>query len=504
MMNIFKRIFSNNQEAPKKKKKYRRNFIGAANSLNNRFNTTYNKINAELRQDYIALTLRARSLVKNNETVQSYVNLMIRSVLGYQGITLNCTSYNQDGTSDFIANQQIEDLWYQYTHSYKNYVSADEQSNGLDFDRQVLFNYLVDGQVFIRKVKDSKSKFGIRFEIIDSLDVDTLYSFEGDAGANTRICMGVRVDAHGKPVSYFIRKNKSLDYYLCGEREEVKADEIIHIYQQLFPGQVRGYTPLSAVLLNLNSIQEYKRAQVSSSILNSCFMGVWESQNGGADAYDEYDEQQVDENGDVAVELESNVFRYAPKNYKLNQIASNHPNPNVGSFLKSILKGVAGALGMSYNKISSDYESTSYSSLRQSNMQDEVTVKALQQFLIDHWKEHQFAIWLKYVLLSDLTNLPYSKIDKFMSHDFRGRNFQYLDPQKEMQSIQMRLSLGLSSPIEQIHNLGKDPVDVLNSWVKWNQMLKSRGLKVSSTMQMIQGEADVDNDDNDEDKIIQE
>ena len=93
-MNILKRIFSNNQEAPKKKKKYRRNFIGAANSLNNRFNTTYNKINAELRQDYIALTLRARSLVKNNETVQSYVNLMIRSVLGYQGITLNCTSYN--------------------------------------------------------------------------------------------------------------------------------------------------------------------------------------------------------------------------------------------------------------------------------------------------------------------------------------------------------------------------------------------------------------------------
>jgi capsid protein len=35
-----------------------------------------------------------------------------------------------------------------------------------------------------------------------------------------------------------------------------------------------------------------------------------------------------------------------------------------------MLKGVAGALGMSYNKISSDYESTSYSSLRQSNMED--------------------------------------------------------------------------------------------------------------------------------------
>jgi hypothetical protein len=36
--------------------------------------------------------------------------------------------------------------------------------------------------------------------------------------------MGVKVDQHGKPLSYFIRKNRSLDYYLQGEREEIKAD----------------------------------------------------------------------------------------------------------------------------------------------------------------------------------------------------------------------------------------------------------------------------------------
>jgi capsid protein len=81
-----------------------------------------------------------------------------------------------------------------------------------------------------------------------------------------------------------------------------------------------------------------------------------------------------------------------------------------------MLKGVAGALGMSYNKVSSDFESTSYSSLRQSNIEDAVTVKEMQQFLIDNWKNVQYAEWLKYLLLSDLTNLPYSKMDKFLSH----------------------------------------------------------------------------------------
>ena len=495
------RIFTKKTTDKPPKKLSKRSFIGARNGLNNNFNVSFNKINGQLKSDYIALTLRARSLAKNNETVNSYINLMLRSILGANGFTLNCTIYNDNDNSDIIANQIIQDHWQEYMKSYKCYVSADEQQNGLDFDRSILFNYLVDGQVFIRKIKDSKSKYGIRFQLIDSLDVDVLYNY--DYADGSRICMGVKVNEHGKPLSYFIRKNKSLDYYLQGDREQIKADQIIHIYKKLYPNQVRGYTPLSAVLLTLNSIEQYKRAQINASILNSCFMGIWQKNSASADAYAQYDQQEVDSNGDIASELESNVFRFAPQGYSLNQIANNHPNSNVGGFFKAMLKGVAGALGMSYNKISSDYESTSYSSLRQSNMEDQITVKELQQFLIDKWKQKQFAEWLKFLLLSDLTNLPYSKIDKFMSHNFRGRNFEYLDPQKEMQSIQLRLSLGLSSPIEQLHNLGKDPYDVLDSWAKWNEMLKSRNLKIATTMQMIEKNIDDDIKDKTE-QIIQE
>lgn len=471
-----------------------RRFIGAKKSMVN-FNTSYQKINGELKSDYIALTLRARDLAKNNQTVNSYINLMIRSVLGNTGFVLNSTCYNEDGTSDNIANATIENQWYQYIHSYKKYVSACHQLNGLDFDRHVLFNFLVDGQVFIKKIKDVKSPYGIRFEVIDSLQIDPLFNATYNNN-NEKIIMGIKVDNHNKPLSYFIRKNTSSDYYVAGEREEVKASEIIHIFKKQYAEQVRGFTPLSAVLLDLNALQVFKNSQINSSLVSSTFMGVWQRQNSTADAYSQFDDDEIDENGDVALELEQNVFRYAPEGYKLTQIANNHPNSNVGSFTKAILKGVAGALGMSYNKISSDYESTSYSSLRQSNIEDAVTVKELQQFLIDNWKNIQFAEWLKYLLLSDLTNLPYSKIDKFLSHEFQARNFEYLDPAKEMQAINMRLSLGLSSPIEEIQNLGKSPQDVLNSWQKWNQMLKQRNLKISSTMQLIDYIHNDNNNDN--------
>jgi len=60
-----------------------------------------------LRQDGIALVLRARELVKNNDVVASFVQALIRSVVG-SGFRLNATSYNDDGTSDRVANSIIE------------------------------------------------------------------------------------------------------------------------------------------------------------------------------------------------------------------------------------------------------------------------------------------------------------------------------------------------------------------------------------------------------------
>lgn len=476
-----------------------RSFIGAKNTGMNRFNSTFARINQELKQDYIALCLRSRELYKNNETVHSYIDLMIRNILGNQGFILNVTAYAEDGTSDIQANQTIEDFWYEYTRSSRKYVSADEQQNGIDFDRQIIFNFLIDGQVFIRKIKDKTSKFGIRYQIIDSLDVDTLFNVSCMQDG-TKITMGIKTDEHNKPLSYFIRKNKSSDYYLQGERVEVPAEQIIHIYKHLFPNQIRGFTPLSAVLLSLNGLDEYKRAEINASLLNASFMGIWEKTSPDANSYDEYAESEVDNQGNVAIELESNVFRYAPDGFKLNQISSNHPNSSVKDFCKVILKGIAGALGISYNKISSDVSETSYSSLRQANIQDAVTVKECQQFIIDNWKDVQYQDFLKFLLISDLTNLPYSRIEKYLSHDFQGRNFEYLDPAKEMQAIQLRLQLGLSNPIMEIHNAGRDPYDILNGWQKWNEMLKTRNLKLSDTINLIDNldENTIKNDENQE------
>lgn len=470
-MNLFKRLFQ--KTSPKKLAQ--RKFIGSKPSPVSSFNTSYCTINNELKADHLALTLRARALYKNNSTVSSYINLMLRNVIGNTGFRLMVQSVNDDGLADYYANSQIENLWFDYATSIKKYVSLDQQMNAIDFDRHILFNLLIDGQVFIRKHRDNNSKYRIRFEVLDSLNIDTLYNIN-TIQDDFFVCMGIKVDRKTfKPISYFVRRNNNPDYYAMGQRQEVPASDIIHIYKKQFSGQIRGFTPLAPVIQSLAGLEQYRINQINASIISSCLMGVWE-QSGGGNSYDDYDDDEIDSNGDVAQVLENQVFKFAPTGYKLNTVQSNHPNSNLGAFAKTCIKSIASALGVSSNKLNSDYQSVNYSSLRQANSQDINAWKQLQQFFISNWKSLQYYEWLKHLLISDLTNLPYSKIDKFLVHQFRARSWEYLDPVKEYSAIKLKLQMKLTDPITEIQKQGYFAEDILDRWKLWDKMLAQRGI----------------------------
>lgn len=472
MFNLFKR----GQEKPTKKKQWFRSFIGARPTAMAKFATTYAKINSELRSDSIALTLRARDLAKNSAEIASYINIMVRNVIGAPGFTLSATTYNDDGTPDRMANKIIENAWWDYGHSYEKFVSADEQMNEREFDEAILRCLLVDGEVFIRKIKDSKSKYGVRWKIIDALDVDTLYNVEYGKGA--RVCMGIKVDENLKPISYFIRKNRNLDYYTSGEREEVPASEIVHIYKRQFAEQIRGYTPLAPVLVKMASLSAYNDAELNAAILESFMMGMYEK-TGNGDAYSQYDDGEIDNDGNIATELETNTFRFCPEGYSFKQIQSNHPHNGFSEFVKATMRSIASAIGISTNRLTSNFESANFSSLKAAFLEDTNTYREMQMFLIEGWKDRQYLEWLKQFLLSDLSNLPFSKFSKFVMHQFRGRSWETLEPIKDVQAIQLRLQLGITDPITEIEALGGDVDDTLDRIVLWREKLKARGLKVN-------------------------
>jgi lambda family phage portal protein len=229
---------------------------------------------------------------------------------------------------------------------------------GRDFDILVLRTLVIDGECFIRKVKDN-SKFGIHYELIDTMDIPHRFnSLNYDASGN-RIIMGIKVDENYKPISYFINKNHGDYYNTSTAKEEVPAEEIIHIFRPYFVNQVRGYTMLSSVILNLNQLDGYTEAEVIGSRLAACNQAFITQTTADGDLLEE-----ANSKGELIQDYAPGTIRYLPQGYDIKAFNSTHPNTNYGSFVKSVLRSISNALGISYNKATSDYESVNYSSLR--------------------------------------------------------------------------------------------------------------------------------------------
>lgn len=96
------------------KQNFHRKFLAAVNNRLSNWIVSFQRINADLKDDSIQMILRSRDLAKNNDFVTGYLNLMMRNIVGADGFRLQVQGLNPDGTNDNIANSMIEKLWLEY------------------------------------------------------------------------------------------------------------------------------------------------------------------------------------------------------------------------------------------------------------------------------------------------------------------------------------------------------------------------------------------------------
>lgn len=445
-----------------------RSFTAAATNRLVDWILSYAKINATLKQDYIQLVLRSRDLAKNNEFIVAYLENLKRNIIGKDGFTLQCKPKTAAGEHDAENAVEIESLWKEYQSAFKKFVTLDETQGGRDFDILILRTLITDGEVFIRRVEDPFSKFGYRYELLDSLTIDPYYNEELDYNG-ARVVMGVELDKRGREVAFYMRDNRNSDQYFCGERVRIPADEVLHVYRKYFSTQTRGYTPLAGIIMNLSQMDAYKEAEIIHARIQACSMAVFEKNgsNGGAL------QRQTDAKGDVPAEFAPGMFVFAPDGYTTKSIQNTSNTSIFGSFWKAVLRSIANALGLSYNKASGDYESVNYSSLREATLEDRASFEELQQFFIDSWKEHQFYYFIEACIQN---RLLFGDIDSLFPHKFFGRRFPWVDPQKEIAALEKEYDLLLTDPITELESRGVDPDEALERWARWKQKVEEKKL----------------------------
>jgi len=456
----------------------RRRYHGAAlDRLVAGFSTSNQTSDAILRTDLAPLRARSRVLVRDNDYAKRYIRLAQKNIIGPQGIRLQARAKQSNGKLDRRANDKIEAAWK--TWSRKDYCSYTGQYSWLDIQKLVVAALKRDGEILVRKIRgvQAGNPFSFSLELIEADHLDEQYV--EDLRNGNRIYMGIETNPQGRVVAYWLlEKHPGADAdNIINTRRRVRypADEIIHVYDPERATQSRGVPGMHTSMRRLNMMGGYEESEIVAARAGASKMAAIISPDG------DFDGDGEDEDGNIIEEFEPGLIMNLPEGTELEMLDPQHPNAGFGSFIKSMLRGVAAGLNISYHGLSQDLESVNYSSLRQGALDERDDWQMDQALLVEHLCAPVADEWLFWALSTpsqhpDALDLPFSRYQKFRAISWQPRGWSWVDPAKEVTAHEKAVQLGVKSRHQIVRETGGDIEQVMDELAIEQAMMEERGL----------------------------
>lgn len=449
-------------------KPQQRDFAAAAfNRLTSGWNSQNTSANVDLYRGLDTLRARSRDLFNNNDYARRFGGMVTANVVGGSGVMLQARIYDQPGKPDSGANDAVEIAFGKW--GARGSCDVTGRLSWRDLQIQVIKAVARDGEALVRRVrgKSAGNAFGYALQVLDIDRLDTKLMRSVENGVN-EIKMGVEVDGFGRAVAYWLRPYHPGELWISqgearSEHQRVPAAEILHIYLADRPEQLRGVPWMHAAMTRLNNLGGYEEAAVIAARVGASKMGFFKTAEGSLDPAAD----GKDSDGVPYTEAEPGAFGTLPDGMDFVPFNPDYPHAMYAEFTKACLRGVASGLGVSYHGLANDLEGVNFSSIRAGTLEERDQWIGIQQWYIDAFLEPVYQDWIKsalafgQVVLANGSPLPIEKADKFASHTWQARRWQWVDPLKDMNASVLAIQNGLKAPQDVAAELGVDYEDVL-------------------------------------------
>lgn len=359
-----------------------------------------------------------------------------------------------------FANDTVKRAWKDYQKP-KNCTVTREMS-GTQLTRLTARVFKRDGMVLFRKHPGFNNPHGFALEAIEIDRLDHNWNKPTEWNGN-RIKFGIERDTFGAPVAYHILTRHPGDVFAYSSspryRERVPASEIIAVWDYERAEQTIGHPDTCAAGTALHHLEEYLLSEVWAA-RQGADMGGFFQKKSAANAEAGYG-GEVDEDGAAIQRNDPGSWTELPMDWEAKQLAPQHPTTAFPSFIKSIIRLVSNALGISYNAAAGDYESINYSSWKAAFNEDKDEYQWLQSLLIDNLMVPWFEEWLFYSILSGKIQLPMTMFESLKAGAiWVPRVWQSVEPLKEMQASELAMRMGVESRLGVIRDDGGDIEDI--------------------------------------------
>lgn len=484
MKNILAKIADKMGYAPKTKRRYSlRGWNAAAQDrLTNDWQTTSLSADGELKGGKLSIIrTRARDLWHNNDYAKRYIDMVSTNVVGPDGIILQSKVVDppknptEEGTLDEWANKVIENAFWLWGEKFCDVTGT---LTWLDLQRLVAETVARDGEIFVRKIKGYDNPFKFSLQVLEADYCPDDLNIAEIKGGN-RIVMGIELNGWNQPAAYYFTAKHPGDnqyQYLYDKYLRIPADEIIHVFNKSRSSQSRGVSWLATAMTRLRMLGAYEEAEVVAARVSACKMGFFESVGTEVGTGSSYKGDAKDSDNVTITEAEPGLLEELPPGLKFQAWDPQHPNSNFGIFMKAVLRGVASGLGVSYNTLANDLESTSYSSARVGVLDERDSWRKLQRWFISAFHQRVFEPWLLMALITGQVPLPTSKYDKFNQATWFPRSFAWIDPSKDSAATIDGINFGLKTRTEVLAEQGKDINEQFQQLAREEALAKKYGL----------------------------
>lgn len=431
------------------------------------WDTQSSSIDYYLRSELTKIRARSRELVRKNSYGKRYIEILKSNIVGPYGVKISAQRQTARGKLDKQANDAVEKAfndWAMYHCDFHGKASF------VDMQNMAIACAGQDGE-FIYEIK-STGKYGIQLKAIDAelLDIQ-----KNELTAQGEIRLGIEYDREGRVIFYHFRERDHNGSYYSGRSYKIRAEYIFHGFIPLFPDQSRGLPWNHAGLESSKHLEKYQEGAIVNARASANTFTAISSEGGDNFEGDEEEGEEQFQNVEAGSIL--NIG-----NRKITNIDPDYPHQMYADFVKSNLRSISSAWGISYHSLSNDLEGVNYSSIRAGVLEDRELFKMLQNWFIRSFVRPVFELWVARAYISNLILLSGGSavtgdLQSYKKAHYQPRRWAWVDPQKDMTANKMYIDERLKSRSQIMREQGDEPEDVWAEIAKEEQYMNQLGLQ---------------------------
>lgn len=390
--------------------------------------------NMETAVDLVTLRARARHMVRNNAYARKAISVIVNNTVG-TGILpqpMNASSSRM---------KKFKERWRLWAESTECDFYGQHTIYGLQ--RLAMRAVAESGEAIILKRRTGAYKLQLQVLEGDFLDHSKDIKQMSNGGYITQ---GVEFDKNDKIVAYWLfnRHPGEFGNYNSTRRP---ATDVIHLYEMLRPGQVRGVPFGVSSMLRLKDFDDYEDAEVVRQKIAACFAAFVQDADPASSA--------GSEDVEMPERVEPGMIEHLPSGKSIT-FANPPTTGNYDDFSRKILQGIAAGYGITYEAMTGDLSNVNFSSGRMG------------------WLEmsRQVADWQYNMLIPKLcdTALTWFLDVSVISSGFNAGDMyvmwtppkrEMIDPVKETSALNAQVRNGFMSWSEAVRSQGYEPDEVI-------------------------------------------